>query len=97
MSGRQLRARLHDALEHRGAIAHDLLHALAEIQRDIHRHHVVVDRVLVDEQHLRAGAGRLDGRRHSGHAGAHDHHADAPFGPRSLVGDGAPIDRRRHR
>ena len=50
--GRERRVRLHHALEHRRAIADGRVHALAEAERNVHRHHVVVDRMLVDQQHL---------------------------------------------
>ena len=84
--------RRHHALHHEGAVPDGRLHALAEVERHVHGHHVVVDGVLVDEQHLGAGPGRLDRRGHAGGAGARRPPRRRGARAGSLSGDGSAVD-----
>ena len=91
MGGRQIGVRLHHPLEHQRAVANRAVHALAEAERHVHRHHVVVDGMLVDQHDLDSGACRLDRRRHAGGARPQDDQRHVAIGRGQLAGDRAGI------
>ena len=66
-----------DALQHRPAVADRGAHPLAEEQRDVHRHRVDVEGMLVEEQDFRPGPGGLGRRGEARRPGA-DHDDAAP-------------------
>ena len=84
---RQLGVRLDHALEHQRTVAHGAIHPLAEAERDVHRHHVVVDGVLVDQHHLDTDARRLDRGRDAGGPGSDHDQRHVAIGRGHLTGD----------
>ena len=84
---RQLGVRLDHALEHQRTVAHGAIHPLAEAERDVHRHHVIVDGVLVDQHHLDTDARRLDRGRDAGGSGSDHDQRHVAIGRGHLAGD----------
>ena len=82
---------LHHPLHHQRPVPHGWAHALSEVERHVHGHHVGIDGVLVEEQHVDSGPGCLRRGGDARRAGADHDQRHAPLHTGRLPGDGLRI------